>query len=109
MLLSTLASQRLLRSGVLALLALVCSLGAEAQTPACAATSAATLVHQEGLAEKTGDLTLACNGGTSGSAVSATLFVTLNTNITNRLDINGNPAGIVVTANAGACATATGG
>ena len=79
-----------------------------AQIPTCAAASNPALVHQEGLAERVGDLTLNCSGGTAGNSVSATLFVSLNTNITNRLDSNGLPQGITLSVSTGTGAVPTG-
>ena len=78
-----------------ALFLLICSSGF-AQT-VCSLTATSPTVHQEGLAELTGNITITCSGGTVGSTASLTLFVTLNTNITNRLDSNGNPIGITLT------------
>jgi len=78
------------------------------QTQSCAVTANATLVHREGLAERTGDLNLSCTGGQAGSNIAGSLFVSLNTNITNRLDSNGIPQGIVVTVNSGGGAVAIG-
>ncbi len=79
---------------------------AAAQTiPACTVTAPTYLVSAEGLAELTAPITLSCSGGTSGQTVSTDLFVTLNTNITNRPDLNGRPSGIAVTADTGSGAT----
>lgn len=78
------------------------------QIPACTTSASATLVHQEGLAERTGDITLTCTGGSPGTPVSTTLFVSFNANITNRLDINGVPQGISVSANPGGGAFSAG-
>jgi uncharacterized protein (TIGR03437 family) len=63
----------------------------------CALTSTSSTVHSEGLAEPVGNIVATCSGGTVGSTVSLTLFISLNTNITNRLDANGFPVGISVT------------
>jgi uncharacterized protein (TIGR03437 family) len=70
--------------------------------PVCNANSATVPVHLDGLAERVGDITLSCTGGTANSTVSLTVFVTLNANITNRPDANGNLPGITL---AGASAT----
>jgi uncharacterized protein (TIGR03437 family) len=56
-----------------------------------------TTVHQEGLTERVGDIVTNCTGGTVGSTVLLNMFVTLNTNITNRPDANGVPIGITFT------------
>ena len=72
------------------------TLGAFGQTT-CTFNASSPTVHQEGLAEPVGNISFTCTGGTAGSTVSLTVFVTLNTNITNRLDANGNPLGITVT------------
>jgi uncharacterized protein (TIGR03437 family) len=97
------------KSGALLVSSLLLFSGpAFAQLPACTASAGATLVHQEGLVERIGDITLLCTGGAPGSSVSATLFAGLNTNITNRLDANGIPQGLAITVNTGGGATATG-
>jgi uncharacterized protein (TIGR03437 family) len=79
----------------------VFSPGASAQQPSCTPNSTASAVHAEGLAERIGDITITCTGGTVGNLASLTLFVTLNTNITNRLDADGLPTGITVTGASG--------
>jgi uncharacterized protein (TIGR03437 family) len=71
--------------------------GVHAQQPLCLYTSTAASVHSEGLAEPVGNIVVNCSGGTTGSTVSLSLFVSLNTNITNRLDSNSLPTGITVT------------
>jgi uncharacterized protein (TIGR03437 family) len=53
-------------------------------------------VHQEGLAELVGNINVACTGG-SGGTINPEVFVSLNGNVTNRLDANGNLPGITVT------------
>ncbi|MDP9169730.1 MAG: hypothetical protein M3N54_03865 [Acidobacteriota bacterium] len=84
-----------------AAIVLTCS-SASAQSAACTpSASSTTLVHAEGLAENIGDISIACSGGPAGSTVSLIVFVTLNTNITNRVDSNGTPQGITVTLNTG--------
>ncbi|MDE3198448.1 MAG: hypothetical protein KGN84_19015 [Acidobacteriota bacterium] len=72
-------------------------LGAFAQQPACVYTTIGANVHQEGLAERIGDLTITCSGGTVGAAVSLQMFVTTNAVITNRLDSAGDLTGITLT------------
>jgi uncharacterized protein (TIGR03437 family) len=71
--------------------------GAQAQQPLCLYTSTAAPVHSEGLAEPVGNIVVNCSGGTVGSTVSLSLYISLNTNITNRLDSNSQPTGISVT------------
>jgi uncharacterized protein (TIGR03437 family) len=68
-----------------------------AQQPTCTFSSTPVTVHSEGLAEPVGNLTATCTGGTVGSTVSLSLYISLNTNITNRLDANSLPTGIAVT------------
>lgn len=92
------------KPGTALLSLLFLSVAAFGQTPSCTANSNAALIHQDGLAERVGDIVLTCTGGTAGSSVSATLFIALNTNITNRVDANGPPQGIAVTANTGTAA-----
>ncbi len=67
-----------------------------AQQPSCTATASPTLVHPEGLTEPMGTITATCTGGTVGSTATLTVFLTLNTNVTNRLDANSQVTGIVL-------------
>lgn len=62
----------------------------------CTLSNTVATVHQEGLTEKIGDIVASCSGGTVGNTVSLNLFITLNTNITNRPDANGVPTGITL-------------
>jgi uncharacterized protein (TIGR03437 family) len=64
--------------------------------PTCSANSTTVPTHVEGLAERVGDITVSCTGGTAGSTVSLSVFVTLNTNVTNRTDTGGNVLGITL-------------
>jgi uncharacterized protein (TIGR03437 family) len=64
--------------------------------PNCSANSTTLPTHIEGLAERVGDITVSCTGGTAGSTVSLSVFVTLNTNVTNRTDTGGNVLGITL-------------
>ena len=73
------------------------SLSSFGQQPTCNYNSTAVLVHQEGLSERIGDITLTCTGGAMGVTQSLQLFVGLNANITNRLDSNGQLTGITLT------------
>jgi uncharacterized protein (TIGR03437 family) len=79
------------------ILFLVFSVPAFAQQPVCSFNASPVFVHAEGLAEPTGPITASCSGGTVGSTASLTIFLSLNTNITNRLDANSQPTGITVT------------
>jgi uncharacterized protein (TIGR03437 family) len=66
--------------------------------PSCTTSAINALVHPEGLAEKVGDVTLTCSGG-SGAVVTPTLYVGLqNANITNIFDSTGG-VGITVSLN----------
>src|SRR5665213_167725 len=76
---------------------LLFSFSSFAQLPTCTFNSTANSVHQEGLAERVGNITVTCSGGTVGATVSIQLFISLNANITNRVDANGAPTGIAVT------------
>ena len=80
-----------------ALLLFVFISGAQAQQPLCLFTTSAVNVHVEGLAEPVGNVVVNCSGGTVGATVSLSLYISLNTNITNRLDANSQPTGIAVT------------
>ncbi|MDP9054936.1 MAG: hypothetical protein M3N93_11645 [Acidobacteriota bacterium] len=62
----------------------------------CSVSSSPVFVHQEGLAELVGSLNVTCTGG-SGATVNPLIFVSLNGNVTNRLDANGSLTGITVT------------
>ncbi len=73
---------------------------ANAQTsPTCnSAGTVAASVASTGLAEQVGDIVITCTGGTSGLSAIGALYITLNTNITNSLDSNGNPQNLTVSA-----------
>jgi len=99
--------------GFLRLIAPVCLIGmlcltASGQTVSQCTTAASTaaLVASTGLAEKVGNIVLSCTGGNAGSSVNGQLFITLNANVTNSLDTNGNPQNISITST-GAAVTAT--
>lgn len=62
----------------------------------CTALASPPFVHQEGLAELVGDISVTCTGGSGGPA-SALVFVSLNANVTNRLDAYGNLMDITLT------------
>src|SRR5579885_2790151 len=76
-------------------------LGVAAAQPApltCAVSASPALARAEGLAERMGDLALACTG-TAGSTVSFSLTVFLPAPITNRLNADGTAAGAALTVN----------
>src|SRR4051794_33703461 len=77
---------------------------APAFSQVCSVSATAIPVHAEGYAEPVSNLTVSCNGGTAGATVSLTMFVSLNTPITNRLDSNGQPVGITLTGATGSFA-----
>src|SRR5579863_94933 len=82
---------------IISLLALVLifSFSVFGQQPSCTESSGSPTLHAEGLAEQLGNINLMCSGG-SGT-ITTFLFVSLNANITNRLDANGNLTGITLT------------
>ncbi len=65
------------------------------QQPTCTAGAGSPTVHAEGLAELLGNITVTCSGGSG--LITTILQVTVNANITNRLDANGNPTKITLT------------
>ncbi len=65
------------------------------QVQTCNASGIGLTAHSEGLAEQVADITVSCGGG--AAVANAFFIVTLNANITNRLDANGNPTGITLT------------
>src|SRR5215469_12276505 len=65
------------------------------QSPTCTVTNTTPTVHSEGLAEQVGDISFNCSGGVG--PVSSLIVISLNTNITNRLDANGNLTNITLT------------
>ncbi len=86
----------------------VCLPVAAQTTSQCNSAGTATAqVAASGLAEKIGNMVITCTGGSSGNNVIANLYVTLNTNITNSLDANGNPQFITVTSSGAAAFTAS--
>jgi uncharacterized protein (TIGR03437 family) len=85
------------RAFSLVALCLTLSFAASAQTVSCLATAPVPIVHAEGLAEPVGTINLVCSGGVAGTNASIGVFITLNTNVTNRLDVSGNVQGITLT------------
>src|ERR1700721_2630007 len=72
------------------------------QQPSCFVSSATPYVAAtEGLSELMAPISFSCSGGTAGSTASTDIFLTLNTNITNRVGPTGSPTNIVVTADTG--------
>jgi uncharacterized protein (TIGR03437 family) len=60
----------------------------QTSTMVCQATSAPLQVRIEGRTERVGDITLNCQGGSPGTTLNTNLVVTLNRNITNKVDNN---------------------
>jgi uncharacterized protein (TIGR03437 family) len=77
------------------------SFSALAQQPSCFISSTPYLVATEGLSELMSPVSLSCSGGTAGTTVSSDIFLTLNTNITNRVSPTSQPSNITVTADTG--------
>ena len=69
----------------------------QATQPTCLFNASAVTARAEGYTERVGDITVTCTGGTAAAAASLTMFVSLNTPITNRLDANGDATGITFT------------
>lgn len=59
-------------------------------TITCEASAQPPLVRAEGIAERTGDISLACSGGAPGLQITGNLSLFLNVNITNRVASNGS-------------------
>jgi uncharacterized protein (TIGR03437 family) len=72
-----------------------------AQQPSCYVSSTPYVAATEGLAELMAPITFSCSGGTAGSTVSTDIYLTLNTNITNRVGSTAQPTNIAVTADTG--------
>jgi len=89
------------------ILAGMVGLTAQAQTTAncSAAGTIPNQVASTGLTETVGTLVLTCTGGSSGATLIGGLFITLNTNITNPVDNNGNPQNITISSSGGATVT----
>src|SRR6202035_1522739 len=51
----------------------------------CDSTSVPPIVHQEGIAERIGDIVLNCSGGMPLASVSGNLSIFLSVNVTNRV------------------------
>jgi len=63
--------------------------------PTCVVSNTTPTVHAEGLAEEVGNITFSCSGG--AGTVSSLVVISLNVNITNRLDPSGNLANLTLT------------
>src|ERR1019366_5658796 len=85
------------RIGILTTL-FCCISGALAGAPTCTYTATIPILHAEGLAEQISDITVTCAGGVG--TTTTILIVTLNANITNRLDANGNITNVVISGGA---------
>jgi len=79
----------------------ISSFGALAQQPSCYISATPYLVATEGLSELLAPLSLSCTGGPAGTIASSDVFITLNTNITNRQGSTAQPTNITVTADTG--------
>jgi len=60
----------------------------------CTVSNTTPTVHAEGLAELVGNITFQCTGG--AGTITTLLVLTVNANVTNRLDVNGNLTGVTV-------------
>jgi uncharacterized protein (TIGR03437 family) len=58
---------------------------AQAGSLTCTPTATPSIVHGEGITERTGDIVLTCSGGTPNAVMTVNLSIFLNVNITNRL------------------------
>ena len=76
---------------------------ANATTLTCVPTTIPSVVHGEGITERTGDIVFTCSGGAPNQALTANLFVFLNVSITNRLvsTASGAFSGLMLTADNG--------
>jgi len=84
------------------------SVPAFSQGTSCSPNPGFLFLHEEGLTEQVADITMSCVGGTAGSGVQLGLFITLNTNITNRIDTNNNILGVTVSIDSGGGPAPTG-
>ncbi len=76
---------------------------AQAQTLNCVPSASPQIVHGEGITERSGDIVFNCSGGTPSATLTASLFIFLNVDITNRLtsDSSNTLSGISFTADNG--------
>jgi len=77
-------------------------------TPSCSPSPGFSFVHKEGLTEQIADISVTCVGGTAGTGAQLGLFITLNANITNRIDGNNNALGVTVSIDSGGGPAPTG-
>ncbi len=75
---------------------------ARAQIPAltCATTATPLLIRAEGITERTGDIVISCSGGNAGAQFTENVTVSLNVNVTNRIDAN-NVTDMILEADSG--------
>ncbi|HXE64107.1 MAG TPA: hypothetical protein VN519_11240, partial [Bryobacteraceae bacterium] len=82
----------------MAIAATVFGAAASAQTSvSCQSQAIPVAINSAGLTERVGDVQITCTGGNAGSQAIGSIYVTLNGNITNSLDADGNLQGITVT------------
>jgi uncharacterized protein (TIGR03437 family) len=76
---------------------------AHAAALTCLPTTTPTVIHGEGITERTGDIVFDCSGGVANATITANLFLFPNVSITNRLlpDNSGNFTGVTLTADNG--------
>jgi uncharacterized protein (TIGR03437 family) len=84
----------------------ICTLSlpeAQAAALTCLPTTTPTVIHGEGITERTGDIVFDCTGGIADATITANLFLFPNVSITNRLlpDNSGNFTGVTLTADNG--------
>ncbi len=72
-----------------------------AQNLTCNAAAQPPLVRTEGIAERTGDISLSCSGGTPGAQITGNLTIFLSVNVTNRVSSSNTIAGVIFTADNG--------
>ncbi|MEO7143939.1 MAG: hypothetical protein ABI165_10630, partial [Bryobacteraceae bacterium] len=88
--------------GLLAFLGAAGSLFAQNPILTCAVSANPPVVHAEGITERTGDVVLACTGGTPNARVSGNLSLFLSVAVTNRITAAGNPdVGLTIDAGSG--------
>ena len=79
---------------------LLAASGVIAQPVVCTSSAMPPLIRAEGLAERVGDILLACTG-TPGNTLNANITISLNTNVTNRLSSSTALTGLVFTVDNG--------
>ncbi|MGH9665290.1 MAG: IPT/TIG domain-containing protein [Bryobacteraceae bacterium] len=86
--------------GVVAVCAVAAPLSAQNQVLTCRASATPPVVHAEGMAERVGDISLACSGGVPNAGVSGNLSLFLSVNVTNHID-SANSPDVVLTIDTG--------